>query len=64
MQAQNERIKDEKMKGWLKGLIGVFIAVLLLGVPLISSYNGLITEEAMSMSSGRMWKPSSKDVMI
>ncbi|CZQ81008.1 MULTISPECIES: LemA family protein [Trichococcus] len=34
------------MKGWLKGLIGVFIAVLLLGVPLISSYNGLVTEES------------------
>ena len=37
---------DGKMKGWLKGLIGVFIAVLLLGVPLISSYNGLVTEES------------------
>ena len=34
------------MKGWLKGLIGVFIAVLLLGAPLISSYNGLVTEES------------------
>nr|WP_319218115.1 LemA family protein [uncultured Trichococcus sp.] len=34
------------MKGWLKGLIGVFIAVLLLGVPLVSSYNGLVTEES------------------
>lgn len=35
-----------KSKGWLKGLIAVVFVLLILIVPVISSYNGLVTEES------------------
>jgi LemA protein len=34
------------MKGWLKVVIGIVIAITLLGIPMVSSYNSLVTEES------------------